>query len=142
MVNHKILYKITLVLGLLLTMILTLSLTKYSITYAEEKQPSTTDTESFENDRFDFDSELLKQAREIIGTDSRLSDEQISKLHQLGFNDSQITLLIEIIQNDTSINTEAANDSSWLLFVYIPIIFILLLGIAFVYTIRHKRFIY
>lgn len=142
MVNHKILYKIILVLGLLLSMVLTLSLTHYSIAYAKEKQPSTTDSENFENDRFDFDSDILKQACEIIGTDSSLSDEQISELHQLGFNDSQITLLIEIIQNDTSINTEAANDSSWLLFVYIPFIFILLLGFAFVYTKRCKRFIY
>lgn len=128
MVNHKILYKIILVLGLLLTMILTLSLTQYSIAYAEDIQ--STETENTENERLDFDSEILKQAREIIGNDNSLSNAQITALHELGFNDEQIPLLIEIIHDDTSINIDKPNNSSLSLLLYISLLFILLLTLC------------
>lgn len=143
MVNHKMLYKIILVLGLLLTMILTLSLTKYSITYAEEAQPPTVETgNDTENDRFDFDSGLLEQARDIIGTDSSLSDEQITELYQIGFNDQQITLLVDIMQNDASINPDKQADSTQPI-LYTSFFFILLLlGFALVYNKIHNRVIF
>lgn len=125
MVNHKILYKIILVLGLLITMILTLSFTQYSIAYAKDIQP--TETENSENERLDFDSEILKQAREIIGNDHNLSNAQITALYELGFNDEQILLLIEIIHDESSINIDKPSKSSLLL--YISLFFILLLAI-------------
>lgn len=140
MVNHKTLYKIVLVFGLLLTMVFTLSLTKYTIAYAEDVQPPTAETgNTTENDRLDFDACLLEQAREIIGNDINLSDEQLSKLHQIGFNDQQIKLLIEIIQDDTSIKLDNQPYSSVPIFLYISLIFMLLLFVMLSILFKRRK---
>lgn len=140
MINHKIFYKIVLVLGLLITMILTLSLTEYSIAYAEEVQPPTAETgDNTENNRFDFDSSLLEKAREIIGSDVNLNATQIEELHAIGFNDKQITLLVEIVHDDTSIDIDKESPSSLPAFVCSALFIILLLGLIF--SQKHKRVI-
>lgn len=144
MVNHKTLYKIILVVGLLLTMVLTLSLTEYTIAYAEEVQPPITDTgkhtENDSNDRLDFDSSMLEQAREVIGSDVDLSDHQLSQLHQIGFNDKQIDLLIEIMQDDTSITTVDQSYLSLPARFYFTVFFIILLFTVYlIYTKKIKQ---
>ncbi|GAA6426417.1 hypothetical protein [Dielma fastidiosa] len=135
MVKNKYFYKFILVMGLLLTMIFTLSFTQSALVHASET-PIATDTDTSHknpNNRFEFDAGMLEEARRIINGSSELDNSQLTQLHQIGFTDTQIELLIEITKNPCAADIDELNKPDDMRIV-LPFLFILaIIGVGYTY---------
>lgn len=135
MVKNKYFYKFILVMGLLLTMIFTLSFTQSALVHASET-PIATDTDTSHknpNNRFEFDAGMLEEARRIINGSSELDVSQLTQLHQIGFTDTQIELLIEITKNPCAADIDELNKPYDMRIVLPFLLFLTIIGVGYTY---------
>lgn len=121
---------------LLPILLLTISFVNYLPVHAQETATQSDFIGEQEN-RLDFDTEKLEEAKQIINNSSQLDASQKAKLYQMGFTDSQIQLLIDITKNPCTADTNKLNQPYQFLYI-LPVICLLLMFISG-YKYHHKK---